>query len=51
MNGLPISQGSIVAGHTPTYPSMAILFGLLGFAAWAAFRQGARMREELDGVI
>lgn len=45
------SQGSVTVGMTPFYPTMAVLFGVFTLVAWAALRQGATMREELDHVI
>lgn len=43
--------GSILVGVKPMFP-MALLFaGILALALWAAFRQGAHMREELDYVV
>lgn len=44
-------SGTLVVGEKPLL-AMALFFaGVLALALWAAFRQGARMREELDYVI
>ncbi|MDI9587839.1 MAG: DUF2975 domain-containing protein [Acidobacteriota bacterium] len=43
--------GSIVVGEKPMLPLLLFFAGILALALWAAFRQGARMREELDYVI
>ncbi len=43
--------GSIAVGVKPMLPLALFFAGVLALALWAAFRQGARMREELDYVV
>ncbi|EPD30979.1 DUF2975 domain-containing protein [Gleimia europaea] len=44
-------SGSIVVGEKPVLAAALFFAGVIALALWAAFRQGARMREELDYVI
>nr|NLD41808.1 hypothetical protein [Actinomycetales bacterium] len=57
-SGLMEEAGGMYAGAKPFLPPIAIIFGILALAAWAAFRHGAQItadlqdaREELDGVV
>lgn len=57
-SGLLGDTVGMYAGVRPMFPMAAVVFGVLVLAAWAAFREGARVtgelaqaREELDGVI
>ncbi|MDO5048742.1 MAG: DUF2975 domain-containing protein [Actinomycetaceae bacterium] len=43
--------GAIAVGVKPMLSFAIVFAGVLALALWAAFRQGARMREELDYVI
>lgn len=57
-SGFMGDAGGMYAGARPVLPPIAVIFGILALAAWAAFRHGARItaelrdaREELDGVV
>lgn len=47
----PASEGSVAVDMFADIPAMAVMFGVFTLVAWAALRQGAVMREELDSVI
>ncbi|MDO5495140.1 MAG: hypothetical protein Q4G64_05470 [bacterium] len=52
------AEGGMYAGARSPFAAVAVVFGLLALAAWAAFRHGQRVtaeleaaRKELDGVV
>lgn len=45
------SSASVTVGFKPGVPALAVVIGVLGFAVWAALRQGRALQEDLDGLI
>lgn len=49
--GATYTDGVTIAAGPGLLPLALVFAGILSLAFWAAFRQGARMREELDYVV
>lgn len=49
--GATYADGVTIAAGPGLLPLALVFAGILSLAFWAAFRQGARMREELDYVV
>ncbi|MCB0911228.1 MAG: hypothetical protein KDB60_06400, partial [Propionibacteriaceae bacterium] len=47
----PPDASMLVIGFTAGWPWMLILLGVVAGALGVAFRQGARLQEDVDGVI